>query len=213
MLKRLSVVMVYSLAMLMWLSCTQADSPTNLDPMTSPSSTDIPATPVVVAAAPTSAPTAAEPTYTSPPTTPPPTATTVPIVPQTVAPISSPSPTPTETPVPTSTAAAVLQPGSLPIALELAPLGDNLQWVAFFDNRTQGWSIYDPSGTFTIDALIPISPPGLTIPEETTDLSALTELVPGSLYLVSVVEWQDPVLGGEIIPLVPGVNYVAWAVG
>jgi hypothetical protein len=92
-------------------------------------------------------------------------------------------------------------------------LGDNLQWVAFFDNRTQGWSIYDPSGTFTIDALIPISPPGLTIPEETTDLSALTELVPGSLYLVSVVEGQVHFLGGEIIHLLPGVNYVAWAVG
>jgi len=220
MLKRVAIVIVFYLALLTGLSCTQADSPTTEALMTNPPSTSIPTVPVTVAATTTSAPAAAEPTSTLLPTSPPPTSTTVPIVPQTVTSTPPPPPTPIEVPapaataVPTSTAtAAVLQPDGLPIDVGLAPLGANLQWVAFFDNRTQGWFVYDPSGTFTVDALVPISPPGLTIPEDVSDLGTLTQLVPGSLYIVSVVEGQNPVLGGRILPLSPGVNFVKWTVG
>ena len=38
-------------------------------------------------------------------------------------------------------------PGS-PIITTLAPLKGNLQWIAYFDNATKSWSVYDPTGTF-----------------------------------------------------------------
>ena len=59
-------------------------------------------------------------------------------------------------------------PGS-PIITTLAPLAGNLQWVAYFDNATKSWSLYDPTGTFN-PGLLPffLSPP--------TDLSAYAPL-------------------------------------
>ena len=39
-------------------------------------------------------------------------------------------------------------PAGSPIITTLAPLAGNLQWVAYFDNTTKSWSLYDPTGTF-----------------------------------------------------------------
>ena len=53
----------------------------------------------------------------------------------------------------------VVPPGS-PIVNTVAPLAGNLQWVAYFDNATKSWSLYDPTGTFN-PGLLPffLSPP------------------------------------------------------
>ena len=63
---------------------------------------------------------------------------------------------------------AVVPPGS-PIINTLAPLSGNLQWVAYFDNATKSWSLYDPTGTFN-PGLLPffLGPP--------TDISAYAPL-------------------------------------
>ena len=45
--------------------------------------------------------------------------------------------------------------GGVPVAAALAPLGDNLLWVAHHDNATGTWSLYDPSGTFALSELPP----------------------------------------------------------
>ncbi len=60
-------------------------------------------------------------------------------------------------------------PAGSPIVNTLAPLAGNLQWVAYFDNATKSWSLYDPTGTFN-SGLLPfiLSPP--------TDLSAYAPL-------------------------------------
>ena len=62
----------------------------------------------------------------------------------------------------------VVPPGS-PVITTLAPLAGNLQWVAYFDNKTKSWSLYDPTGTFN-PGLLPffLSPP--------TDVSAYAPL-------------------------------------
>ena len=62
----------------------------------------------------------------------------------------------------------VVPPGS-PIINTLAPLSGNLQWVAYFDNATKSWSLYDPTGTFN-PGLLPffLGPP--------TDISAYAPL-------------------------------------
>ncbi len=60
-------------------------------------------------------------------------------------------------------------PAGSPIINTLSPLAGNLQWVAYFDNATKSWSLYDPTGTFT-PGLLPffLSPP--------TDVSAYSPL-------------------------------------
>ena len=51
-------------------------------------------------------------------------------------------------------------PAGSPIVNTVAPLAGNLQWVAYFDNGTKSWSLYDPTGTFN-PGLLPffLSPP------------------------------------------------------
>lgn len=39
-------------------------------------------------------------------------------------------------------------PAGSPIVNTLSPLAGNLQWVAYFDNATKSWSVYDSTGTF-----------------------------------------------------------------
>ncbi len=60
-------------------------------------------------------------------------------------------------------------PAGSPIVNTVAPLAGNLQWVAFFDNDTKSWSLYDPTGTFN-SGLLPffLGPP--------TDISAYAPL-------------------------------------
>ena len=86
----------------------------------------------------------------------------------------------------------VVPPGS-PIVNTVAPLAGNLQWVAYFDNATKSWSLYDPTGTFN-PGLLPffLSPP--------TDLSAyspLTSLDTNLSYHWNLQRAATVTLGGK----------------
>jgi len=89
-------------------------------------------------------------------------------------------------------------------------LGDNLQWVAYFDNRTQGWSYYDASGSFSVESVIPLSPPGVEVPGDLAAFGSITELTAGTVYFVSISRDQTVVLGGNDFSFNPGVNFVVW---
>ncbi len=111
-------------------------------------------------------------------------------------PTFTPEPTPTPTPAP-----------ALPIAADLSPLGDNLLFVAYFDGATQGWSIYDASGTFSPDQL-PL-PPGGSAPDA-ADIGSITELVVGQIYNFVMREGQTAVLNERSITFYPKVNQLQW---
>ena len=195
-----------------------------------PANTPVPATPTRPAATPTVVPVVA-PTATTAPTqapTPEPLPTDTP-VPE-PEPAAAPEPTatqePTVTPEPTPTLAlahtatpeptAVPEPPAtseptpepeLPIATDLAPLGDNLLWVAYFDNRTKQWSVYDHSGTFSPDKL-PL-PPGENVPDASA-VGPLTELLVKSIYWISLSESQTVQLGDQTQTFSAGANFIAW---
>ncbi len=86
----------------------------------------------------------------------------------------------------------VVPPGS-PIVNTVAPLAGNLQWVAYFDNATKSWSLYDPTGTFN-PGLLPffLSPP--------TDLGSyapLTSLDTSLSYYWNLQRAATVTLGGK----------------
>ena len=142
-----------------------------------------------------------------PTATPNPTATAMPDPTATPRPTNTPNPTatprPTAMPEPTTTP----RPLREPIANALAPLGDNLQWAAHYDNATGQISVYDPTGSFSLDALS--LPPGLSI-DDSAALPTLTHLATGQIYFVSLIQAQQVVLGNEIRNLSPGVNFLTW---
>ena len=173
------------------------DTPTPM-PTNTPAPTDTPR--ATNTPAPTDTPRATDtpaPTATPRPTnTPAPTATPQP--PPTARPTDTPPPA---TPAPTPTA------GLQPVADALSPLGNNLLWVAHYDNPTGQISVYDPSGEFSPEAL-PL-PPDLSL-DDASSLPALTHLVSGKIYFVAVIEQQQVVLGNEIRNLTAGVNFLTW---
>lgn len=169
-------------------------------PAPEPEPTDTPAPAPTDAPEPTPVP---EPTATPEPA-PEPTATQAPDSTATPMPAATPEPSPapeaTATPEPT-------QAPELPITKDLAPLGDNLLWVAYFDNRTKQLSVYDHSGTFTPDKL-PL-PPGEPVPDP-SEVGVLTELVVKNIYWVSVNQAQSVQLGSQVQSFSAGVNFIAW---
>ena len=92
-----------------------------------------------------------------------------------------------------------------PIIGTLTGLGDNLLWVAYFDNNTKGWSLYDPSRTFTVNQL-----PGLFGPSSIGDMKALNNLVAGEPYQIRVKGDVTINLGGKERELTTGINTVVW---
>ena len=154
---------------------------------------------------PTNTPAPEEPTSAPEPTdAPDPTSTPEPTA--TEAPESTATPEPTSTPEPTATTEPTPAP-ELPIARDLAPLGDNLLWVAYFDNRTKQWSVYDHSGTFAPDKL-PL-PPGETVPEA-SDVGPLTELAVKNIYWIALNEAQTVQVGSQNQTFSAGANFIAW---
>ena len=172
--------------------------------------------------------TAAPPTATLTPDTPTPMPTNTPMPTATPRPTNTPAPTdttrPTNTPAPTTTPqppptarptdtpppatpAPTPTAGLQPVADALSPLGDNLLWVAHYDNPTGRISVYDPSGAFSPESL-PL-PPDLSL-DDASSLPALTHLVAGKIYFVAVIEQQQVVLGNEIRNLTAGVNIITW---
>ena len=148
------------------------------------------------------------PTATPRPTnTPRPTATAAPTATATPRPAATATPQPTAMPDPTATPqpTPTPRPASEPVADALAPLGDNLLWVAHYDNATRRISVYDPSGAFTVDAL-PV-PTGLSL-DDSDSLPEITHLIPRQIYFVNVSRPQQLVLGDQIINLVAGVNFL-----
>ena len=158
--------------------------------------------PTEEAAAKDAATSAPDPTATAvpPAPTPVPTATTVSA--PTLAPAATPEPTQAPEPEPDPTPAA-----DLPIAAELAPLGDNLRFVAQLDRATQKWSVYDADGNFTPDDL-PLLP-GMERPDA-SQISSLTELVQGRVYSFFVHENQTAELNGRSFTLYQGNNPLPW---
>ena len=85
-------------------------------------------------------------------------------------------------------------------------MGDNLLWVSHYDNATQQLSVYDPSGTFSPELVLP---PGQEPPDESA-IAALTNLTPGQIYFLSVEQAQTADLQGNTFTLNEGVNFVLW---
>ena len=92
----------------------------------------------------------------------------------------------------------------LPIAGAFAPLGSNLLWAAHFSNATKEWSVYDPSGSFAPNQLP--TPTGVA----PTSIGELTDVLPGTIYYVSVNGDQTVTLGNSSRSLTAGTNTVVW---
>ena len=176
---------------------TATPAPTNTPtPQPQPTNTPVPTARITVAPEPTNTP---EPT---PQPSPEPTAAPTPD------PTAAPTPDPTATPEPTETPATTEpEPMEDPVAADLAALGDNLLWVAHYDNATGEWSIYDPSGTLSPE-MLPL-PPGQST-ENLGPLATITRLVPGKIYWLNVKEAQTAVLGGKSRTLGAGLNPAPW---
>ena len=115
-------------------------------------------------------------------------------------PMATPEPEPTATPEPT----AEPKPA---IASDLAPLGDNLRFVAYLDRATQKWFVYDATGDFKPED-IPL-PPGMTVPDA-SDIGALTELEPGEVYTIVLNENQVVVLNGNSYNIFADGDFLVW---
>ena len=189
--------------------------PTNTpepEPTAAPADTPVPADTPEPTATPEPEPEATEaPAATTPPepaATAEPYPTAVPDPTATLAPAATAEPAQTAVPDPTATLApAQTATPALPIAVDLAALGDNLLFVTYFDNRTQGWMVYDPSGTFTPDQL-PI-PPQASVPDE-SEIGALTELVSKTIYNIKVREDQTVPVNGNPFTFYAGTNPILW---
>ena len=88
--------------------------------------------------------------------------------------------------------------------MDLAPLGDNLLWVAYIEAATQRMFAYDPSGTFSPEKA---APPGVPVPDP-SDVSPLTEVQPNNVHTVTVKENQTAELRGRMFNLYSGNNFI-----
>ena len=89
----------------------------------------------------------------------------------------------------------------------MAPLGDNLRFVAFLNRATQKWSVYDATGNFKPED-IPL-PPGQAVPDA-SEIGSLTELVPKEVYYFVVKEKQTAELNGNSMVFYRGNNILQW---
>lgn len=195
---------------------TDAPAPTG-DPEPTAAPTDAPE-PTTTPEPPTAEPeSTAEPTAEPEPTATPqpepePTPTSAPEPEPTPMPTTAPTATPEPTAAPTATPMPTPEPEptaarELPIAADLAPLGNNLQFVAYLDSATQTWKIYDTTGDFKPED-IPL-PPGTAVPPA-SDIGALTELQPGEVYTFVLNEDQTVELDGNSYTIRAGGVYVVW---
>ena len=96
--------------------------------------------------------------------------------------------------------------GGVPVDTALAPLGSNLLWIANFDNATSAWSVYDPSGTFSLSELPP-NPSGAPYSDSIGDL---THIQSGDITWIKVAQTQTATLGGETHTFYAGLTLFAW---
>ena len=219
-MKQLALLLVLGLMAASILACggdsaepTEATAPIAVatQPPAAPTDTPAPTQVPEPTAAPTNTPQA---TPAPEPTEPPPTA--VPTAPP--APTETPTavPDPTATPEPEPTATATPQPTAIPaptavpepsIAADVAPLGNNLLFVAYLDRATQTWQVYDHSGEFKPEDIL--LPPGMTVPRE-SDIVALTELIPDEVYIFELIDEQTVEMNGNEYTIYAGGDYVVW---
>ena len=95
----------------------------------------------------------------------------------------------------------------MPIAADLAPLGDNLLFVAYLDRATQTWQVYDPTGNFNPED-IPL-PPGMAVPDA-SEIGALTELEPGEIYTIVLNENTTVELNGNSYTMFADGDFLVW---
>lgn len=188
---------------------TDAPAQTNPPvPTDTPEPTDTPAPEPTATQEPTPPTTSApEPTDTPEPTS---TATPAPEPAATQEPTATPAPDPTAAPEPTATPTPEPEPTAepeLPIAVDLAPLGDNLRFVVYLDRATQSLFVYDADGSFTIEDL-PL-PPGMDAPDP-SGIGELTELMPSMVYTFVVKEKQTVELNGHTETFYAGGNFLQW---
>ena len=180
-------------------------------PTAAPAPTQAPATQAPASTAGPAPTTAPAPTQAQPTEAPAPTAAPEPTAAPTATAVPTESPTntpaPTATPRPANTPTPEPAPAEDPIAADFAPLGNNLLSVATYDNATASWSVYDPSGTFSLDQLkgMPAPPP-----EDLSSVRELTSVESGKIYFVWVREGQTAVLGGKSRTLNAGFNLFGW---
>ena len=86
-------------------------------------------------------------------------------------------------------------------------MGDNLIWVAHYDNATQKLFVYDPSGTFSPDEL-PL-PPGVSV-DDSSAIGSLTELTTGKIYWIEASKEQTVQLGSQNLKINSGLNFLSW---
>ena len=176
-------------------------------PPPAPTDTPVPAPTATSAPEPTATP-EPEPTAIPEPTATPepePTATPEPEPTATPeAPTATPEPAPTATPAPAPEPTAEPE---LPIAADLAPLGDNLRLIAYLDRATQSWKVYAPTGDFKPED-IPL-PPGMAAPDA-SDIGALTELEPGEIYTIVLNENQAVELNGNSYNIYANSDFLVW---
>ena len=96
--------------------------------------------------------------------------------------------------------------GGVPVATAPAPLGDNLQWVARYDNTTNMWFVYDLSGTFSLSDL----PPNMTGVPYSESIGDLTHIQSGDITWIKVSETQTATLGGETRTFHAGLTLFVW---
>ena len=166
--------------------------------MPSPTAAPVPTTTPTAAPEPTTAPTPSP----SPTAQPEPDSTEAPTVAPNAGTTAPPEAAPTTTPEPEPES----EPPDDPIAVNLAPLGDNLLWVAHYDNSTQRLSVYDPSGAFSPEMILP---PGQESPDA-SEIDTLTNPTPGQIYILSVAQDQTVDLQGNRVFLAEGTNFILW---
>ena len=110
----------------------------------------------------------------------------------------------------TFTVQAVSQGPTVPagsqIVSTLAPLGANLKWVAYFDNTSKSWSLYDPSGTYESGVLPGFQGP----PADASGFSPLTEILADHAYYFFVGADAIHQIGDKVYDLKQGLNAVGW---
>ena len=163
-----------------------------------------------------------EPTLTpTPAPTPTPTPTPEPTATPTPTPTAAPTPTPTPEPTATPTAAPTFSPtvaptlrpapprpvGGYPLEPDIQPLGDNLLWIAHFNNATKTWAVFDRSSTFSPD-MLPV--PAFLAPTDLSLVNFLDTLKVGDVYYFAVSQAANLQLGGKPRELDQGVSHIVW---
>lgn len=97
-------------------------------------------------------------------------------------------------------------PAGAQIITTLAPVGSNLKWVAYLDNATKRWALYDPTNTFEVKFLPSFARP----PQDLSAYLPLTQIESGKAYYIYVDSDATHEIGGKEYSFKSGVNAIGW---